>query len=221
MARRRVTERIRKAGRAAAEREIEGQGCVPLGGACAEPDEQQGGWPCAWEAGTGTDHPGVGPCRRHGGNTRFWRVKGAWIMAHSFVGEEDITPWEALLRQVRRTAYEMTWLDMKIANCPSDDELLPGGEFYPWVRMRNETFNRHTRVAKMAVDAGVAQWLISKIELEGQTIANVVNRTLAVLNLTDEQLDVARAMLRRELLALDAGAIEGEEVDDEGRDNVL
>lgn len=141
-------------------------------------------------------------------------------MAHAFVGELDITPWEALLRQVRRTAHEVAWLDQKIAECEQDDDLLPGGSHYPWVRMRNDAFNRHTRVAKMAVDAGVAQWLISKIELEGQTIANVVNRTLAVLDLTDDQLDLARAMLRRELLALDAGAIEGEEVDD-GRDDVL
>jgi hypothetical protein len=204
----------RSRGREAAERMIDHDGGVIESTYCGAELKSTGGM-CTHAAGQGTAHLGVGECMIHGGNSPYEAAKGAWLMAHTFIGELNITPWEALLRQVRRTAHEMAWLDLKVAECTDDDELLPGGSHYPWVKMRNETFNRHTRVAKMALDAGVAERLVAQMEFEAVALATVLMNTLNGLGLGPEQLEAARGIMRRELLALDAGTIEGEEVIDE------
>lgn len=148
----------------------------------------------------------------HGGNSPYEAAKGAWLMAHAMMGELDVTPWEALLRQVRRTAHEVLWLQEKVGECPDDDELLPGGTFGPWERKRIEAEMRHTRVAKMAIDAGVAEALVRQLEYEATAYAGALMNTLTALGLDPEIMERARGIMRRELLALDNGVVEGEEV---------
>lgn len=210
---RRFNVRARAQGRVAALSQIEGGTKLEIGGTCGA-QRTRDRQPCEREAGAGTAHLGVGNCDKHSGNSRFENSRGAWLMAHAMMGELDTTPWEALLRQVRRTAHEMAWLDQKVAECPSDDDLLPGGSHYPWVKMRIEAFNRHTRVAKMAIDAGVAERLVAQLEFEATAYATVLLNTLNALGLGPEVMEVARGIMRRELLALDSmpGEVVREEV---------
>jgi hypothetical protein len=127
-------------------------------------------------------------------------------MGHAIARGLNVSPWEALLSEVRRSAGEVSWLDAKIADAPNDDALLssePGG-FAPWVRMRNEARKHLARVAKMAIDGGVAEKLVAQVQGEAQQLGQMVLAVLMSkdLALTEEQIVHARVILRNEMLAI-------------------
>jgi hypothetical protein len=134
-------------------------------------------------------------------------------MGHAYAGSRNITPWQALAEEVRRSAGEVAWLDLKVGGAVDDDELIGQGVLAPWVVKREQQRLHLARVAKMALDAGVAERIVAQLEFEARTIAAVMTRVLDSLHLDDEQLAVARATMRNELLALDRGegkVIEGD-----------
>jgi len=170
---------------------------------------------CHRPAGLGTDHVGAGRCSLHGGNTRPGREEGAWLVAHAIAQARNITPWEALLEEVRRGAGEVAWLDTKVAEAEHDEDLLPGGSHAPWMRLRDTARTRLARHAKMAMDAGVAQQLVESVRAEGLDIALKMRRVLDALNLSEAQWDVARRVIREIFTtpaSLESGALEGEVV---------
>src|SRR3982751_929972 len=81
------------------------------------------GKPCQIPAGSGTDHFGVGRCKRHLGNRQRYRGEAAWLMAHAFAREFMITPWDALLMAVRVAAGKLMYAQEKIAEAQDDLEL--------------------------------------------------------------------------------------------------
>lgn len=196
-------------------------GVIEAGGTCGYPmrDKRL----CSSRAGQGTSHEGFGRCSGHGGNSAYERAKGAWLMGHALAQQMNTTPWEALLAEVRRSAGEVAWLDGKVSEAPDDDALLssePGVGFAPWVKMRQEARKHLARVAKMAIDGGVAEKLVSQVTSEAQELARVVIFMLQNkdLGLSEEQIALARSILRREMLALASGqskVIDGE-VEDHG-----
>lgn len=215
MSRRRRRRSLAEWGRAEAEFRIESSGlerAAGRNGRCdvrvRTPESPRFGQWCSHGAGEGTEHPGVGPCRMHGGAGRRENVIGAWIVAHRLAEHLEVSPWDALITEVKRTAGEVAWLDQKVGEAPDDDALRPGGSHHDWVRHRERQRVWLGRVAKMAVDAGVAGMLVARERAAGEEIARVLNRTLETLvaaGLGDELEAVARSAMRRELLALDAG----------------
>lgn len=133
-------------------------------------------------------------------------------MGHAYAGSRNVTPWQALAEEVRRSAGEVAWLDYKVAGATDDEELIGTGRLAAWVVKREQQRLHLARVAKMALDAGVAERIVAQLEFEAQAIARVMTRVLDSLHLSDEQLAVARASMRNELLALDRDVqtIEGE-----------
>lgn len=130
-------------------------------------------------------------------------------MAHALVREADVSPWDALLGEVRRTAGAVAWLDRKVGEAVDDDDLRPGGSHFDWVKMRDKERQWLGRVSKMAVDAGVSAMLVSRETTAGEELAAVFNRTLDVLReagLSDELETIARQAFRAQLLALDSSA---------------
>lgn len=173
---------------------------------------------CHAHPGLGTTHHGIGPCWAHGGNTKRENAIGAWMMAHEIARSLNVTPWEALLGEVRRSAGEVAWLDWKVAQAPSDGDLLDG-EYARWDAKRGEARRWLGRVSKMALDAGVAERLVAQYQFEAEAIASVLLGTLEDLGWTPDQIDQARPLFRRRMLALSAESegfagdvIEGEEV---------
>jgi len=192
-----------------AKRRIEALGgIVPPGLTCGAVNrEVNGGGRCGRPAGTGTAHVGAGLCNAHGGNSSFENMVGALMLGHRLARSLDITPWEALLGEVRRTAGAVAFLDLKVSEAEEDDELIGEGALAPWVRMRKEERMHLARVSKMALDAAVDSHLVAQMQLEGETIARVVLGTLTQLGLSDEIMDQARAILRTQLLAIEANAL--------------
>lgn len=120
--------------------------------------------------------------------------------------EADVTPWQALLTAVRRWAGMAAFYDSKIAQVEHDDDLRPGGAAWDWVRGSERAHLNAAKMAKMAIDAGVAERVVQQLELEGQAIATVLLRTLTALGLSGEQEELARQVMRRELLALESNS---------------
>lgn len=143
-------------------------------------------------------------------------------MAHALAQALNVTPWEALLGEVRRTAGTVAWLDRKIAEAPDDDSLLQTSNekdpvtgqlrvgYRKWYDMRLEERRHLARVSKMAIDAGVAQQLVNHFALQGETVARVLTQVLGQLGLSDDQEERADQILRQTLLQLDADAMEAE-----------
>lgn len=157
-----------------------------------------------------------------GGTFRRRLAREAWRVGHEIARALNVTPWEALLGEVRRTAGAVAFLDRKVAEAPSDDALLqttdpetgrPG--YARWVKLRMEERQHLARVAKMAVDAGVAQELVARFELQGEHFARALTAVLGGLDLSDEQEELATRLMRAQLLQLEAGATEDRVVEAE------
>lgn len=212
---------------------------------------------CRNSRGSRTDHPGYGNCVKHGGNTEAG-VKSAMremgrdlAMQYKqdflkFGGDRAdpsialLTPEEALLEEVRRSAALVRFLEERIArwnlttvqtstieafatatkradvvslkkkveevfeNLPLDNEDSPGylpplTEIHPktgftsftdareWLYLYREERSHLARVAKMAIDAGVAQRLVGIAEDQGRIMASAIRAVLGALDLSPEQ----------------------------------
>lgn len=197
---------------------------------------------CENVAGHYTGHLGYGPCFAHGGAKRQGRAEGAWHMAHKFAEELDVTPWEGLLKSVRIAAGKAAYTEWVISQAKDDLELedrfgrsddgllihpdtgepLGVGQFKRlgwWVQKNELWVDRLARYSKMAIDAGVAEALVQVERQHAEQVAGVLNAVLLALeaDLDESVLARARAVMRRELLALDGSGsgsvIDGTTVD--------
>jgi hypothetical protein len=84
------------------------------------------GGTCKLPAGHGTDHVGIGRCRRHGGNTESHKQNALMIQGQRDVAKwgarRDIAPAEALLELVQWKAAEVEFWHRKV-NSLADHEL--------------------------------------------------------------------------------------------------
>lgn len=214
------------------------------------------GGSCLSRKGSRTDHPGYGNCVLHGGNTEAG-VKSAmremgrdlatrYKAEHSRFGGNrhdpsiaTLTPEQALLEEVRRSAAFVRFLEERIAHWnltsvqedfvekfalarPQQarpmkrhieemfenlDNLDPDSPNYlpplvethaktgltsttdakEWLVLYREERGHLARVAKMCIDAGVAQRLVSIAEDQGRILASAIRAVLTALNLTPEQ----------------------------------
>jgi hypothetical protein len=196
--------------------------------------------PCGWKtraiclrpAGWATDHEGEGPCKTHE-RRQSARIRSevAWLMAHRFAQELNVTPWEGLLRAVRIAAGKVAYTEWVIGTAtddlelegrfaksengllihPDTGELLGAGEMrnLSWWVDKNELWvDRLARYSKAAIDSGVAERLVAAERIKAETLAKILNGVLGSLEneigLDELTLGSVRAVMRRELLALDA-----------------
>lgn len=127
----------------------------------------------------------------------------------SYSSPRNITPWDALLEEVRALAGQVAFLDWKIGSITrvgGDDALLDGGEAGAarWMEMRTDRGDRLARVSKMAIDAGVAQMLLQRVELQGELLYRAASEGIAAavdrLNLPldeEAQLDLVASIARQ------------------------
>lgn len=129
--------------------------------------------------------------------------------------ELNVTPWEALLKSVRVAAGRAAWVDAQLTDAVRRNDGDDGSkEVARWLKESRLERTLLARMAKAAVDAGVAERLVRQTELEGEIVAEVIGRVLDRLALSDEQRVLAFDEAHRQLLALDApsggaSAVEG------------
>lgn len=185
-------------------------------GHCLVPDDS---WDaedlfCQRPCGAGTWHAGAGKCSKHGGNSRYGSLEGWLIMVHKFAEFQRVTPWEALLEEVERTAAGLRFLDGKVGEAQADEDLLPDGEVGPWVAMRERLQAHGLRVFKATMDVGIERILAEQNRIDGERMAQVLLAGIEAGNLTEEQRLAVTGAMRRALEAQSSqdhvrGQIEG------------
>lgn len=130
--------------------------------------------------------------------------------------ELNISPWDALLKSVRVAAGRAAWVDVQLKEAVQrSDGDSSSPEVKGWLKESRDERMMMARVAKAALDAGVAERVVRQTELEGEIVAEVLGRVLDKLGLPAEQRVLAFDEAHRQLLALEAPSgtpttIEGE-----------
>lgn len=132
-------------------------------------------------------------------------------MAHAYAQARDTTPWQALLDEVRDLAGQVAWLNDRLMAAEKrggEDALRPGGEGFDWLVMRDQRGDRLAKTAKMAIDAGVAQYLISQVQLQGELMFKAASMAAAELDLPEgDQLRLVTTLARK-LTELESANVE-------------
>lgn len=164
------------------------------------------GGTCRLFAGQGTNHLGIGRCKHHGGSTPTHVasavVQEARRRAIEFGDELPVEPAEALLSMLRLSAGMVAWTRSELAH--TDDRT--SFEAAVLVRMYADERDRTARIAKAALDAGVAERMVRLAESYGELLATLIGNILSDLHLTVEQRGRAPEIVRGRLLELETGA---------------
>lgn len=132
-------------------------------------------------------------------------------MAIQVAGEYDVSPWEALLLQVRIAANRAAWLDVQLAEATRAADGDPMGSVSVRRLLRESRAERLAvgRLAKAAVDAGVAERMVRHVELEGRLLADALAAGLDAAELTPEQRFRALGAAQEHLLGAESPLLGG------------
>lgn len=177
------------------------------------------GTTCRLPAGWGTDHVGVGQCKKHLGNTRAHRVAGAReLVARRMLSGLDnpsgaVEPTLVLLEEVRRSQSIVSWFDhlLRENEIGSDDLfMLTEQGFKPRAFM--EVYERErshlAKVASLTIGAGVAERLVRVEEEKGRQLALAIQGILKDLELSPAQKQKVPTIVRKHLQAIPTTATE-------------
>lgn len=166
---------------------------------------------CMKHAGWGTNHPGTGRCKLHGGVTVSHTAAAAKQIAHDFLGTpRDINPFDAILWCIKIRAGEVQWLSERMAELDEKhwvEETLIGKQFHLYARERQKAMNDLAKFSQMAVSLGIAERAIKLAETYGELLAQYTKNLLNDLwpHLDEEGRAKAPGFVRLRLVQLDQG----------------
>lgn len=163
---------------------------------------------CKRKAGTNTPHPGVGMCRDHNGYFGRELKKGAILMALAYADEMNVSPWEAMLSQCRLLANQVAWLRLRVDEVERKfgaEGLRPGGVGWDWVAMLEARGDRLAKVAKMCLDAGIQQQLVTQIEMEADNLMKAALAGMDAVGLEGPEREKMLDAMSTTLLTLTSG----------------
>lgn len=182
---------------------------------------------CQREAGWGTNHPGTGHCKHHGGSSPGGQLFAAKQEVAIMGREIDISPGEGLLLCVRIAAGEVGYCTQRIGDLVAGQEYESvkrqktvqfinkhgeeaGGSIETedveerqlniWIRMRQACLDRLAKYSKMALDAGVAERQVRIAEQQGALIADILRAVLTDLGVSLDAPET-RSVVRKHLMA--------------------
>lgn len=185
-------------------------------------DEEGNTVTCKQVAGYGTDHLGYGRCKYHGGNTPNGIIAAEREEISTRMVKNELTfygaaidtdPVQALADEVRRSAGHVAWLGAEVRKL-RDGELTTETGFgvAPNILIKMYQTEREYLVmaSKAAISAGVAERTIQLAEQQGQILATVIRDILwdKDLELTPDQRQKSRDVVRRHLMAIDTQSTE-------------
>lgn len=149
--------------------------------------------------------PGGTTCAIHGGKApqvraaarRRLEAQAALAAVDQFGLPVEIDPQDALLEEVHRTAGHIAWCELMLKVAEPDD-------VDRWHRIDLDERQHLARVAKAAIDAGLAERTVRLAEEQGRMVAAVIRAIFddPELGLTVAQRDIAPSIARRHLLQL-------------------
>lgn len=122
-------------------------------------------------------------------------------MAHAYAQARETTPWQALLDEVKDLAGQVAWLNDRLIEqekLGGPDALRPGGPGWDWVQMRDARGDRLARCSKMAIDAGVATYMLTQVRAQGELMFRAASLAAAELELPQaDQLKLVTTLARK------------------------
>lgn len=186
---------------------------------------------CRHECGWGTDHPGIGCCKMHGGCTPSGQIAAARVrqarelaalLATHKPALADSDPYAGLLEVVqstwaaRRTFEQLVGELLDRGQITDDGEASPDAleqllapdhtgdlRIHPYVRELREWTTEHARACKLAIDAGIAERQIQLAEDQADLLATVLRGVLVELGVWDQP--GTPDVVKRHLRALPTG----------------
>lgn len=160
---------------------------------------------CHMPAGHGTAHPGHGACHFHGGNVgkvvalsskRGQAIQKDNILAAAWTlgPPRQMTPAEALIEELHRTAGCVLWLSQQVASITPEE--LPMSLMYQVFL----TERRHlVEVARTAIACGAVEKVSDSLTVVGDMFLQMFDRVFEALEPTEEQRRRFEAALTHEL----------------------
>jgi hypothetical protein len=161
------------------------------------------GTPCRRPAGWATQHTGYGACKLHGGSTpnagkaaaKLEAAHKADVLRQQLGVPAEADPLKELVHCLAIAAGEVEYCSHMLALLSTAEELtlpVPSANAQSWIYARHHATERMARLAKMAIDAGVADRQVANAERLGDAVGSLLRGVLDDLNLTPEQQDAAR-----------------------------
>jgi myo-inositol-1-phosphate synthase len=136
-----------------------------------------------------------------------------------WAGELNVNPWDAMLGEVRRSAYRAAWIDERVnldvkrerqlmeTNGADFEDLVKfeyavrirSSELREWIEQSRKERAHLTKVAADAVRAGLSERYIDSLRAEARMIAEALTKALDAANLTPQQRADASEALREAL----------------------
>jgi hypothetical protein len=172
--------------------------------------KKRNGEPCRQRAGRGTDHPGIGRCKHHGGSTPGHNSSLARKHAVDFMGAPiDISPIQAIIWCIRITAGEVQFLSDELVKLTEKDDwiesTISGKQLNVLQRSRAEAQDRLVSYSKIAIGLGLAERSVRLAESFGVLIARLLEGIRDQLSLTPAQAKQWPYIIRRNLILLEGG----------------
>lgn len=172
---------------------------------------KSGGGKCGLTAGYGTDHPGIGRCRYHGGRSPSHVKAAAKQEMRMLLGKPmEINAVDALIMCIKIRAGEVEWLGQKMATLDAKDwveDTLAGKQFHLFARERQAAMRDLARYAEMAIRLGLTERAVKMAEQYGETLANLLKGIGDAIwaHLDEEGKAKYPTIVRQHLVALDGG----------------
>jgi hypothetical protein len=165
---------------------------------------------CTRPAGWGTDHPGVGHCKWHGGSTTNQRKAARKEMAAralAELGAEPVPtdPIRGLVDALASANADLIALNTLVAALPAPTDALG---VHPLVELRERAIDRLARISKAGADVQLESRWLAFVDDDMRRVVGALDRALGDdgAALTDHQRDALRQAMSRELLAIEAPA---------------
>lgn len=174
--------------------------------------KKRGGGLCNLASGWGTNHPGIGKCKMHGGSVPNHVKAAAKEEYRTLLGTPiEINPYEALLWCIKIRAGEVKWLSEKMKDLQEKDwieDTLVGKQFHLFARERQAAMRDLARYTQMAVSLGIAERVVKLAETYGELLANYTQGLLEDLwpHLDEEGRAKAPAIVRGRMLLIEEGS---------------
>ena len=166
-----------------------------------------GAWrTCRQPAGYGTTHPGYGPCKFHYGSTPsvvrsatrlMIRGEARKLCETRGVDPDSVTPERVMMEELARSYAVVNFLE---SQTDVDAAMWPD-----WQAVMLAERKHMVAVAKMMIDAGIAERHVKIIEDQARVLGQAVRTILDRLELTPEQRSQAPIVVREVMAALPAG----------------
>lgn len=146
------------------------------------------GGECKLPAGHGTEHVGIGRCRRHGGSTPNHVKAANKIKATAAVEQyalpREIDPHQALIEELNRTAGWVAFLNERVQELDNADSMrtrkgggngaIPEETPHLWIQMLKDERAHFVNVAKTCIAVGIEERRVNLAEQQAELWAGVI-----------------------------------------------